>query len=154
VAHHDAAKAVHDHTTYAITSLGEARKDLDKLVGMGDAVTDEDVLQSMAKWTANGADPKALIALMSGDPSKGQPPMPQGGEALKSWLAEHDQQMRATEERLKAAHQQAGQELGTAALRVLASDHMKQKMGRATIQMPAQAQAQAPAPEQSSNPLQ
>ena len=128
VAHHEAAKAAHDKVGYAVTQLREARTDLDKLVGMGDSVTDEDVLQSMAKWTANGADPKSLIALMAGNPANGQPPMPSGGEALKGWLADHDTQMKQMEQQLAQVHEQTGQQLGTAALRVLASDHMRQKM--------------------------
>ena len=128
VAHHEAAKAAHDKVGYAVTQLREARGDLDKLVGMGDSVTDEDVLQSMAKWTANGADPKGLIALMAGNPANGQPPMPSGGEALKGWLADHDAQMKQMEQQLNQVHEQTGQQLGTAALRVLASDHINRSL--------------------------
>src|SRR5271165_2420099 len=61
VAHHEAAKAQHDKVGKVVSQLSAARADMDKLVAMGSAVTDEDVLQAMAKWTANGADPKALI---------------------------------------------------------------------------------------------
>lgn len=123
---HSAAKAQHDKISSAATMLGKVRTELDTLVNMGTAVSDEDVLQGMSKLVSAGADPKVLIALMSGDPSSSppKPPMPESGEALASWLQQQDQVLKQQESQIAPAQQVASHQLGVTALQYLAGHHM------------------------------
>ena len=99
------------------------RAGLDKLVEMGPSVSQDDVLEAMAGLVAKGADPKSFSALMAGNPSAGEPPMPQGGEALAGWLMAQDQKFQQMEQQVKVAHAVAGQRMGVAAMHTLVNAH-------------------------------
>lgn len=139
-AHFDAISSVED--------LQKAtRAELDSLVSKGDAVSLEDVLKGMASLVGAGADPKALMAMMQGNPSAQPPvsPMPEGGAGLAEWLRNQDEMVAGHEKALAAAIPGARHAVVTSALQLLSSHHMASQVG-------APAPASAPAPV-SPNPL-
>ncbi len=118
-AHFDAISSVED--------LQRAtRAELDSLVSKGDAVTLEEVLKGMASLVGAGADPKALMAMMQGNPNAQPPiqPMPEGGAGLAEWLRNQDEMVAGHEQALKAAIPGARHAVVSSALQLLSSHHM------------------------------
>jgi len=100
------------------------RKGLDALVGKGDSVTEDDVLDEMATLVAHGADPKNLAAVIAGDTQAGVGPMPPGGEPLAGWLRDAEAKLFApAETALKSAMALAQHQLGVAAVHRMVEVH-------------------------------
>lgn len=121
-AHFDAISSVED--------LQKAtRAELDSLVSKGDAVSLEDVLKGMASLVGAGADPKALMAMMQGNPSAQPPvsPMPEGGAGLAEWLRNQDQLVASHETQMAPAKEAARHVMGVTALHALVGDHLATK---------------------------
>jgi hypothetical protein len=100
------------------------RGEIDSLVKLGDAVTADDVVEGLGKMVAGGLSPEPLIAMMAGNPESGQPPMPESGTALATWLQGHEAQLAQMEAQLAQAHQGAQLQLGQSAARVLLAHHI------------------------------
>lgn len=142
---HSQAKAQYDELS-DISDMQEAtRAELDKLVAMGDAVSLEDVMKGMAGLVGAGANPKALTAMMAGNPAQGQQPMPSGGQALAAWLQQQDQFVKGHEQAMAGAKAQAAHSTVASALQMLSAHHMVAKSGSGS--------SPGPLPSTSPNPL-
>lgn len=106
-------KAQHDKLSGAAGTLAKVRTELDSLVKLGDMVTVEDVIKGAGGLVAAGLEPKAVTGLLAD--------MPQGGEALASWLKAHDADVTAREQQLEQVHSQVRHDMGVKAMRVLAA---------------------------------
>jgi len=127
------AQGRYDAVKKVVTQLGRIRKGLDGLVGKGDSVTSDDVLDEMADLVAHGADPKSLAAIIAGNTQAGVGPMPPGGEPLAGWLRNAEGQLIApAEAQLRPAMALAQHQLGVAAVHKILEVHAK-----ATGGMPA-----------------
>ncbi len=133
-ADHDQAKAQFGKIS-GVTKLAEAtRAELDKLVSLGDAVDQEDVMKGMAALVGAGGDPEALMATMANS----QNPMPEGGAALAAWVQQQDAQVKQHEAQLSQMHAVAQHQLGVSALRLLAGHHIAGQVAQA-VQPPVTA---------------
>ena len=103
------------------TMVGNVKSELDKLSALGESVTPEDVIKGAGLLVGKGADPMAMASLLAD--------MPQGGQALAAWLQQHDTQLAQNEQQLDQMLAGARHQAGSAALHVLAMDHIKQKFG-------------------------
>ena len=122
------------------------RKEMDKLVALGEAVTTDDVLSGMAQLVGEGADPKVLIGIMQGGPQT--PPMPEAGPALAQWVLQQDQMVAEREQALEEPLHAARYDVLTSAVHMIANHHIQTTKGKAA---PAPA-AGAPAPPPSAGP--
>ena len=115
-----------DAVKKAAAQVARTRKGLDALVGMGDSVTSDDVLDEMADLVAHGADPKVLAALIAGNTQAGVGPMPPSGEPLAGWLQHAEAQIVAPmEAQLRPALALAQHQLGVAAMHRMVDLHAK-----------------------------
>lgn len=105
--------------TQAKSMVSHIREQLDSLATMGEAVTPEDVIKGAGMLVGKGADPMQMASLLAD--------MPQGGQALAAWVQGHDAQLKQNEAQLDAQLDQVRHQAGSAALHVLAMDHIKQK---------------------------
>lgn len=119
---HKAAMAKYNSIAKAHELAEEIREELDELVSKGEAISDEDVLDSMARLVGKGADPQQLGALMAG--GNGQPPMPQGGPGLAQWAQNMDQMLTQKEEALAAPMAAARMEALASAVHLLIAHHV------------------------------
>jgi hypothetical protein len=86
-----------------------ARKQLDKLSGMGDSVSPEDVIDSAGKMVASGIDPMQMAGVLAD--------MPEGsGEALAGWVAQHAKAAEVKYAQLQQALAASRHAMGVAAL--------------------------------------
>ena len=122
----DSAKAKYDSVAKVHGLAQEFRAELDALVSKGEAVTDDDVLDAMARLVGHGADPKQLGGIIGG--SGGQP-MPEGGQGLAGWLQAQEQRFAQMEQQLEAPMGQARLEAMQAATHMLVAHHLAVKGG-------------------------
>lgn len=122
---HKQAQARYAQTDKADKMMGMIRSGLDKLVSMGDAVTQDDVLDGMATLVAKGIDPKGLTSLMAGDPQTGAPPMPDGGPGLAAWLQQQDAVLTHQEAQLAPHVALTRHQMGVAAMHALVGHHVE-----------------------------
>lgn len=108
---HGTSKAMFDHTGDLVARADRARIALAALAAMGDQVTQEDVVKEAGGLVAKGEDPLVLAGLLSD--------MPEKGEALAAWVADHAQKAAQTEAQIAQAHEMAKHQLGVNALHVL-----------------------------------
>jgi hypothetical protein len=120
---HSQASAQHSKISDVGKMLDATRREMDALAAMGDAVTPADVIAGAGKLVAAGADPKALSAMMAGDPASGLPPMPSGGEALAAWVKQQDQFVQQKEQQFQPVVAQTRHQMGVSALTLLAAHH-------------------------------
>lgn len=85
------------------------RQQLDKLVAMGDTVTQDAVVDATAAMVAAGA-PAIKMATTLAD-------MPEGTEALQAWVEQHSQALQPAEQKLSQALSQTRHKLGQAAMK-------------------------------------
>lgn len=105
--------------TQAKRNIANIRGEMETLTKLGDSVTPEDVIKGAGMVVGKGGDPMQLAGLLAD--------MPQGGEALQGWLQQHDQQMTQNEQQVDQLLAQARHSAGSAALHVLAMDHIRRK---------------------------
>src|SRR6202034_2966436 len=88
------------------------------------SVRADDVVEGLGKMVAGGLSPEPLIAMMAGNPETGEPPMPESGGGLASWLQQHEQKFAQFEQQIGQAHAVAQHQLGQAATKVLLAHHV------------------------------
>lgn len=103
---------------FAYDRLREARGRMDTiqnvlggLVKMGDMVTQEDVIKAASKIVASGVDAKGMAAMLAD--------MPEKGELIAPWLAQHAQQINAKEQQLNEVLGSVQHHMGVQAVRQL-----------------------------------
>lgn len=96
--------------------LDKIRVELTSLQKLGDLVTSEDVVRGAGNLVAAGANPADMAALLSS--------MPEGGQALQQWISGNAEMVGQKEGELDGPLQMMRHELGVAALRTLAADHL------------------------------
>lgn len=139
-ASHDAAKASYQKTSEVGTLLKATRGELDKLVALGPSVTVEDVMKGAGQILAAGGDESQLLNMIANP----QSPMPQGGEALASWVKTQDQMVAQREAQFGPAETAASHQLGTSALRNL---HGMDVKGQSMASPVPQPNAASPPPQ-------
>ena len=127
--HHDMLSSMHKQAMAKYQAIATAhelaeefREELDGLVDKGDAVSDDDVLDAMARLVGKGADPQQLAVVMSG--GQGQPPMPTAGPGLAQWCQNMDQVLSQKEEALQGPLAQARMEALGSGVHLLAAHHI------------------------------
>jgi len=126
---HDVASARLDKLDAAGALLGKVRAELDSLVKMGDTVSQDDVIKSSGKLVAAGLAPMAVAGLLADMPSG------TGGEALQSWVRQHDMQVQQREQQLQQVHAQARHQAAIAGFQLLAGHSVLEHLGQ--LQNPA-----------------
>jgi hypothetical protein len=121
----DQSMAQYKKLTQAQKSAKLVRSELDGLTKLGEAITGDDVVEALGKMVAGGLSPEPLIAMMAGDASKGQAPMPESGSALASWVQQHEQQFAQIEQQIEQAHSQAAHSVGVAGVQGLIAHHIE-----------------------------
>lgn len=115
---HQAVSAMFDATQKALKQSANVRQELDKLTGMGDVVTGEDVIEGAGRIVAKGGDPLAMAGVLADMPSEG------GSAALAGWIAQHDMAAKQHEAMLQAANEVARHQLGVSSLHMIAAHSM------------------------------
>jgi hypothetical protein len=126
---HSEATATHSKVSDVGKMLELTRKEMDSLAALGEAVTSEDVIKGAAGLVAAGGDPKALAAMMAGDPASGTPPMPSDGAQLAAWVKQQDQFVRQKEAQFAQVVQQTRHQQGVTGLQLLAAHHHNEANG-------------------------
>lgn len=121
MAAHGQAAAQVGKLKQATAMAGHISGELDTLAAMGDQVTPEDVIKGAGVLVGHGADPMQMATLLAD--------MPQGGEALASWLQQHAQQLQQTTAGLQQQLAVARHTAGVAALHGIAMHHIGQQFG-------------------------
>lgn len=94
-------------------SMELVKSTLDGLVGMGSAVSEDDVIEAAAHLVAEGLGAQQVTAMLSDMPPGG------GGDALAGWLQEKDQQLQERSQMLSQLHESTRHRLGVEGLRTL-----------------------------------
>ncbi len=115
-ANHDAVKAQYQKTNEVGDLLKATRAELDKLVALGPNVSVEDVMKGAGQILAAGGDETQLLSMIANS----QSPMPQGGEALASWVKQQDTMVAQREAQFAPAQASAQHQLGVSAMHLLA----------------------------------
>lgn len=113
---HSGAAAKVSKLKEALAQADNIRGELAGLSAMGDNVTAEDVIKGAGNLVGKGGDPMAMASLLAD--------MPQGGQALSTWLGQHTQQLGANEQQIKQQLALAQHDAGSAALHVIAMHHI------------------------------
>ncbi len=121
----------------AVKLLGNVRKEMDKLVGLADTVTQDDVVEASAKIVAAGVGATAMAGLLA--------QMPDSGEALQAWVAQFDQGVAQREAQAQRALDLTRHHLGMVAFRGI--------MAHSAEAGEQQGEASAPESSPPSNPL-
>jgi hypothetical protein len=112
---HTQLAAMNKKMSEASSTLRKVREGMDRLTALGDIATQDDVVGEAGKLVGHGLDPGAVASLLAD--------MPEGGEPLKAWIAQHDLQIKQREAQQTQVHDQVRHELATTALRVLFAHH-------------------------------
>lgn len=143
----EALQAIHGQNKAQFKALDKAsamskilEQELGKLLKMGDAVSQDDVLEGMAKLVSKGADPKALTALMAGGPN-GAPPMPDGGAPLAAWLEQQSQTLQQHQAQLQPMTALAGHKMAVSAMHLIGAQDVMSRTPKAPL---AQAPSKTP----------
>lgn len=118
---HSAASAQVTKLTEARNIQDHMRTTIEGLAGMGDSVTPEDVIKGAGSIVSKGGDAMALAGLLAD--------MPQGGQALSSWLAQNESKLQASEQQLNQQLALARHDAGSAALHLIAMQHIGERFG-------------------------
>jgi len=122
------AKARFEALAKAKGNLDVIDAELEKLIAMGDAVTQEDVVKAAGKLVAHGIEVKAVANLLAEMPTE-------NGDLLADWLKANEKTLRDTQEMVMPQYLVAKHEMGVSALRMLAQESMK---GGTTAGMPGE----------------
>ena len=115
---HNQVSVVFSKTKKSQNFATVARKAMDKLLVMGEAVEPDDVIETASDLVARGLDPRQLAALLASMP-------PTGGEALAQWVEQQDQQLRQQEALATKAHEATRHQLAVQALHVMGTASME-----------------------------
>lgn len=125
---HDKVRAFYDKIQEGRQQLTEVRKEMDRLLKMGDMVTEDDVIQGAGRLVGHGLGAESMAEMLASMPTT-------GGQALAGWVSVHDQQVKQAEFHVKHMEIGAAHALGQAAIRSLAAAHLvatKQQPNMAT----------------------
>lgn len=125
----DQAAARFQKMKQATSTLAKVRTELDGLVALGDTLTQEDVTKAGGGLVAAGLSSVGVAGLLAD--------MPQSGEPLQAWVAQHDVQTRQREQQAQQALAITRHEMGLTAFRHLVA-HGAEGAGQG--QQPADAQ--------------
>lgn len=129
------------------STLKQVRDQLEKLTLMGDAVTQDDVVDAAGHLVGHGLGAMPMAELLAS--------MPPDGQALQSWVAQHMQGLVGREQQLNQAKTAMQHKLGTSALHLLTAHHvgLGQANGPQPQPQPGQASPQPAAGPMTSNAL-
>ncbi len=116
---HDAASAQLSKLQAAKTLVSHIRSGLENLTKLGDMVGAEDVIKAAGDIVGKGGDPIALAGMLAN--------MPEGGQAIQSWVTEQAAKLAQNEAQLTQQLNLAKHQTASAALHVMAMDHIGQK---------------------------
>lgn len=108
---HDQAKAQFAKLTEQYAMVGKVGNELEQLAKLGDMITTDDVVKGAGKLVAHGYSAMQLASLLSD--------MPDGGPAIASWVQQHAQITKQSEQQLGNAIKQARSQLGSIGLQSL-----------------------------------
>lgn len=140
------AQAQYSKLAETATRLGVVRQEMDKLVAMGDQVTQENVVSAAGLLVAHGIGAVPMATLLAD--------MPKSGEALQDWLRQQDQIIHQNEQKIQMPLAQARHQLAMAGLHNLVG-HMAEAHGAKSAegQGPLGPQGGAPAAAALSPPV-
>lgn len=124
----------------AMEVLHKTKAEMDKLVNLGDSVTEDDVMRAAGSFVSFGADPHKVATMLADTP--------QAGPQLAQWVAKQDSGLKAT----MAKTLMQREKLRKGLLGASAAHVAKSIAERASTGMPMQV-PQAPAPAAAPNPL-
>lgn len=130
---HKAARGQVSKLQDSLKIADQTRQELATLSALGDQVTPEDVIKGAGALVGKGADPMEMAGLLAD--------MPQGGQALSSWLQQHEAKLGQNEQALQQQLGTARHTAAMAALHSLAMNHIGQAFGQGQPQPPAAAAA-------------
>lgn len=107
-----AAAAQYAQVKEAVVHVAAVRKELDGLVALHDTITSDDVVKAASAITGSGAMSAAEVATLLAE-------MPEGGEALASWVSDKDQSVSQMETQLEQAISISRHRMGVTALKQL-----------------------------------
>ena len=139
---HQKVRAVYDKVDETKQQLTRVRGELDKLMNLGDMVSEDDVIGAAGRLVGHGLGAEAMAELLATMPM-------QGGQALAGWIATQDAQLKQHEFMVHHTQQGLRHELGQSAMRVLAAAQLH---GGGEAQ-PIQSGAEALDVQQAPNPL-
>jgi hypothetical protein len=113
----DISKAIYGKTVQAGRMLDHIREELDKLTNMADTVTPGDVIGAAGRLVGHGIPAKEMATLLADMPTN-------AGQGLAAWVQMHDQNARQQEAEVARITSVARYQMGLAALRELAGEHI------------------------------
>src|SRR5258706_14477162 len=113
---HEYTKARYGKMSEARNMLDKVRREMDKLLRLGDMVTPEDVTKAAGNLVGHGLSAPAVAQLISDMPT-------QGGETLQAWIAKHDEDVTKRGAVVRPVHEVARHEMGLSALRLLCGQY-------------------------------
>lgn len=143
---HMAARAQFGQMSEIMSKSDAVRRELASLAQLGDMVTPDDVIKGAGRLVAAGLDPKMLAGLMAD--------MPEGGQALASWVSSHAANAAETEARMMPQFQAMRHTLGLTALKLLTAEHLSQGFEQSGGASPNPLSAQAPGALSAGTPTQ
>lgn len=141
---HDNVQAQYEKLTKADQTLKSVRKIMDKLVGLGDMIEEDDVMDAASGLVAAGLTSAAVAGLLAD--------APQNPEGLQAWVQQHDEDVTKREAQLEQVLANARHQMAVAGIKSLAghaADAAQEQQAQAAAQPPPE-QTQSPPP---SNPL-
>jgi len=113
----DVQKAIYQKTVHARSMLDHIRTELDKLTNMADSVSPEDVIGAAGRLVGHGIPAKEMATLLADMPTN-------AGQGLAAWVGMHDQNARQQEAEVDRITHMARYQMGLAAFRELAGNHI------------------------------
>lgn len=114
---HRKMSAAYDKVTESKSQLGHVRKEIDKLVDLGDLVSEDDVIKSAGRLVGHGLGSETLAEILSTMPAN-------KGQSLAAWVQNLDKQVGEREFQLEHIHNGMRHALGQSGMRVLAAEHL------------------------------
>jgi hypothetical protein len=113
---HDLSRAKFDKLSDAKAMLEKVKSELLPLAKMGETVSQEDVIKAAGKMVGHGLGASAVAGLLAD--------MPQDGQPLAAWVAQHMIGVQQREAQLQPVLAKAQHELGVHAIQLLAAHRM------------------------------
>lgn len=124
----DVQRAIYEKTVTARNQLDHIRTELDKLTNLADTVTPEDVIGAAGRLVGHGIPARELATILADMPTN-------AGQGLATWVQMHDQNARRQEAEVTRVRDIARHNLGVAAFRELAGEHVTNRARAVHSQM-------------------
>lgn len=142
---HEMTRSRYDKLAAAKSMLEKVKNELLPLAKMGDTVSQDDVIKAAGKLVGHGLGASAVAGILAD--------MPQDGQALAAWVAQHVIGIQQREAQLKPVLTATQHELGVHALQLLAA-HSIHGQAEAPGALPGPpAGAESADPSAADNPL-